>query len=49
MYEGDVQGALTTKQDIINRLEYAKAAGYIDRTIVLYAQMVTSPHSPRKQ
>merc|ERR1712072_1668619 len=32
-------GALLTKQQIIDRLEYAKLAGYIDRTIVLYAQM----------
>ena len=39
IYDGDYKGALLTKQQIIDRLEYAKLAGYIDRTIVLYAQM----------
>ena len=39
IYAGDYKGALLTKQQIIDRLEYAKLAGYIDRTIVLYAQM----------
>lgn len=39
VYDGTFDGALTTKQDVIRRLEYAKLAGYIDRTIVMYAQI----------
>eukprot|EP01052_Picozoa_sp_SAG31_P069633 SAG31_NODE_28463_length_410_cov_0.662379_1_plen_58_part_10 len=39
IYDGDRKGPLLHKQEIADRLEYAKLAGYIDRTIILYAQM----------